>query len=91
MLVVGVLFATVLLRVAIIAAVVYLLLPKGSLCPSCQVDMVLLRNRFLARVLPVLERRWCLDCGWNGVVRRAVVASRAPVVQPPSSRSSTPA
>src|SRR2546429_1029517 len=70
MLVVVVLLATVLLRVAIVTAVVYLLLPQGALCPHCNVEMVAVRNRVLDRLVPVLQRRWCLECGWNGVVRR---------------------
>src|SRR6266566_54548 len=37
MLVVAVLLTTVLMRVAIIGAVAYLLLPQGSLCPHCGV------------------------------------------------------
>src|SRR2546423_7778164 len=70
MLVVVVLLATVLLRVAIVTAVVYLLLPQGSLCPHCNLAMVAVRNRVLDRFVPVLQRRWGLQCGWNGVVRR---------------------
>ena len=70
MLVVVVLLATVLLRVAIVTAVVYLLLPQGSLCPHCNLEMVAVRNRVLDQLVPVLQRRWCLECGWNGVVRR---------------------
>ncbi len=66
-----VLLATVLLRVAIGTAVVYLLLPLGPLCPHCTSEMVAIRNRFFDQVLPLLQRRWCLACGWNGVVRRA--------------------
>ena len=76
MLIVGVLLATVLLRMAIVAPVVYLLLPKGALCPLCQVEMLLVRNRFLAWLRPAVERRWCLECGWNGVVRRGDVTTR---------------
>src|SRR5437762_4501176 len=70
MLVVLVLLVTVAMRVAIVTAVVYLLLPRGPLCPHCAIEMVPLRNRFLDRLLPVLQRRWCLECGWDGVVRR---------------------
>jgi hypothetical protein len=76
MLVVVVLLTTVLLRVVIVTAVVYLLLPQGPLCPHCNVDMVAIKNRFFDHLLPLLERRWCLECGWNGVVRR-VRAARA--------------
>src|SRR2546430_15842782 len=70
MLVVVVLLVTVLLRVAIVTAVVYLLLPQGALCPHCNLEMVAIRNRVLDRLVPVLQRRWCLECGWNGVGRR---------------------
>ncbi len=70
MLVVFVLLATVLMRIAIIAAVTFLLLPQGPLCPHCHVDMMPIRNRFFDRLLPALQRRWCLECGWNGIVRR---------------------
>lgn len=70
MLVVVVLLVTVAMRVAIVTAVVYLLLPRGPTCPHCGIEMVPLRNRFLDRLLPALQRRWCLECGWDGVVRR---------------------
>jgi len=69
MLIVLVLLATVLMRIAIVTAVVYLLLPQGSLCPHCRVEMMPIRNRLLDRLLPALQRRWCLECGWNGIVR----------------------
>ncbi len=70
MLIVAVLLATVLLRVALVGAVTYLLLPQGPRCPHCCVAMVAIRNRFFDWLVPALERRWCLECGWNGVVRR---------------------
>src|SRR5256886_14077300 len=94
MLVVVVLLVTVLLRVAIVTAVVYLLLPQGALCPHCNLEMVAIRNRVLDRLVPVLQRRWCLECGWNGVVRRVRVTGargsglgardRLPAPRPPS-------
>ena len=73
MLVVLVLLVTVAMRVAIVTAVVYLLLPRGPLCPHCGIEMAPLRNRFFDRLLPALQRRWCLECGWDGVVRRVRV------------------
>jgi hypothetical protein len=86
MLVVVVLLATVLLRVAIVTAVVYLLLPQGSLCPHCSLEMVSVRNRFLDRLVPLLERRWCLGCGWDGVVRRVRRARARTRPRPPAQR-----
>ena len=65
-----VLLATVLMRVAIITAVAYLLLPLGPICPHCGADMAAIRNRFFDRLLSALQRRWCVECGWNGIVRR---------------------
>jgi len=70
MLVVGVLLATVLLRFCLVAALTYVLLPRGPTCPHCAAPLTLIRNTFLQRVVPLLERRWCLECGWHGVVRR---------------------
>ena len=45
MLVVVVLLVTVAMRVAIVAAVTYLLLPRGPLCPHCGIEMAALENR----------------------------------------------
>jgi hypothetical protein len=70
MLVVVVLLATVVMRLAIIGVVVYLLLPRSSACPHCGEHMAAVRNRLVDWVLPGLERRWCLECGWDGIVRR---------------------
>jgi hypothetical protein len=86
MLVVLVLLVTVAMRVAIVTAVAFLLLPRGSLCPLCGVEMAALRNRFFDRLLPVLQRRWCLQCGWNGVVRRAGGARTRTYAQRPTPR-----
>src|SRR5437763_14211483 len=86
MLVVVVLLATVLLRVAIVTAVVYLLLPQGSLCPHCNLAIVAVRNRVLDRLVPVLQRRWCLECGWNGVLRRGRSAHARIPNRPPAPR-----
>ena len=79
--IVVVLLVTVLIRFVIVSAVVYLILPAGPLCPHCKTEMVPIGNRVLDRIVPVLQRRWCLDCGWNGVVRR---------VRPAPKRADTP-
>ena len=71
MLVVVVLFATVLLRAAIVFSVVYFMLPKAFSCPRCADRLVLIRHPLIRRLLPPVEHRWCLRCGWSGIVRRA--------------------
>ena len=87
MLVVVVLLVTVAMRVAIVTAVTYLLLPRGPLCPHCGIEMAALENRFLDHWLPALQRRWCLECGWDGVVRRV---RRAPMRTPTRSQEPRP-
>ena len=85
MLIVGVLLATVVLRFAIILAVVYLLLSKTTRCPHCHAEMVPIKNQFVDRVLRKIERRWCMECGWNGVIRRPAPTpreTRRPVPRP---------
>jgi len=67
--VVVVLFATVLLRAAIVLTFVYLMLPAKRECPRCGEPLTLIKHSIMRRVLPVVEHRWCLECGWSGVVR----------------------
>jgi hypothetical protein len=69
MLIVGVLLATVLLRFGLVAVLTYVLLPRGPGCPHCGAQLAQIRNTFLRRILPRLEHRWCLECGWHGVAR----------------------
>jgi hypothetical protein len=81
MLVVVVLFATVLLRAGIVLTVVYLILPATRACPRCAAELTLIRHVVLRRLLPQVEHRWCLSCGWSGIVRR--------VAPPPPPRALT--
>ena len=69
MLIVVVLLATVMLRFTIVATVVYLMLPASRACPRCADELALIRHPVLRRLFP-LEHRWCLRCGWTGLVRR---------------------
>ena len=70
MLVVVVLFATVLLRAGIVLTFVYLMLPVKRVCPLCGAPLALIQHSILRRLFPMIEHRWCLDCGWSGVVRQ---------------------
>jgi len=72
MLIVVVLLATVLLRVAIVAAVVFIMLPVTRACPRCTGELTLIRHPVLRFLIPYIEHRWCLRCGWNGVTRRLI-------------------
>lgn len=78
MLIALVLGATVLLRAAVVLTVVYLILPKAFSCPRCADRLTLIRHPLLQRVLPVVEHRWCMGCGWSGLARRARDRRRVP-------------
>jgi hypothetical protein len=77
-LIVLVLLVTVLLRLTLIGCAVYLLLPRGPVCRQCDLEMARIRNRGLERLFPWVERRWCMTCGWSGIVRRAPPAAAMP-------------
>lgn len=80
----------------IAATVVFLLiLPRGDRCPMCDTATVRLHSRLLNRIQ--LTKRWCMTCGWDGVMRMspgddtaATSAQqnrkRAPVAQPSRKR-----
>lgn len=70
MLVVVVLLATVLLRAAIVLTFVYVILPAKPVCPLCRAKLTPIQHRWLRRLLPLVEHRWCVECGWSGIVRQ---------------------
>lgn len=82
-LVVAVLLATVLLRLALVLGAIWLLVPRRRECPRCGSEDL---SRVASRPAHLLhlERRWCLACGWAGVSKTTVTAppvSRVPTGQ----------
>lgn len=69
-LIVIVLLATVVLRFAMAAALAYLLVPRGLACPICTADLLPITHGRWSRIFPLLRHAWCLECGWEGLVRR---------------------
>jgi len=53
-------------------------LGRGPGCPVCRGSSLPIRLCWLARRLIRLERRWCLDCGWEGLLRRGQPRPVAP-------------
>ena len=64
-----VLLATVVLRFAMAAALAYLLVPRGLTCPICTADLLPITHGSWSRLFLPLRHAWCLDCGWEGLVR----------------------
>jgi hypothetical protein len=72
------------LPLALSAVVSYRALPSGRHCPRCDSETLQLltpwrrvsgRVRFLAQ----LQRRWCMDCGWEGSARVRAESPRTPL------------
>ena len=76
--IVVVLLATVLLRFVFVVALTYLVLPRGTECPHCAAPLDQVQAGWWS-VVTGLERRFCLECGWAGVVRHR----RRPAVSGP--------
>lgn len=56
------------------------MIPDGDFCPMCDGRTLPIERDGWWRVLgPRFRRSWCLECGWEGVLRRSDV----PVVPPP--------
>lgn len=77
------------LPLALSAGVSYRTLPENTACPLCRAETLRLQSRWLdwasallRRVM--LQRRWCLSCGWEGVCKLpAATATRLQVPSPP--------
>lgn len=49
-------------------------LPRGRRCPGCGAESAPIHAslpRLISRLLPrsIVQRRWCMRCGWSGLVR----------------------
>ena len=55
------------LRIIAATVVFVLILPRGDRCPLCDAVTVRVRSPLLGRIR--LAKRWCLACGWDGVMR----------------------
>ena len=80
MLVVVVLFATVLLRAVIVLTFVYLMLPQKRGCPLCGATLARIQHSVLRLLLPIVEHRWCIECGWSGIIRQQVQRRQSRVI-----------
>ena len=73
MIAVVVLLALVALRVAVLCGIALLLIPPGRRCPACGAETAVLERTGLAQLLPRVERRWCVECGWSWFRKRSRV------------------
>ena len=75
---VSVLWAAMLLSPFVL---LYLFLPSGRGCPRCASETLAIRARTLLPVRRIVGLRWCISCGWEGIVRHAALRRPAPAVE----------
>src|SRR5680860_521495 len=56
----------------------YFFLPSGRECPRCTQETVSVRTLWLRPVKRIANLRWCIRCGWEGVVRTQLVRHALP-------------
>jgi hypothetical protein len=59
----------------------YLFLPSGRDCPRCAGETLPIRSILLRPLRALASIRWCLECGWEGVVRSSVVRGPLPKLE----------
>lgn len=59
----------------------YLFLPTGRECPRCAAETLPIRSRLLRPFHSLASSRWCMECGWQGVVRTSVMRRPLPKLE----------
>lgn len=69
----------VVIRLVAIVVILLVALSTGPTCPACRGETLAIRTPWL-KLAPWIERRWCLSCGWSGLLRRGQPTSaKAPM------------
>jgi hypothetical protein len=77
------------LRWAAIGIGAALLLRPVRSCPACFAPTFVLYRRWLRRLAPWLEWRWCAACGWQGPARHLAESTPLPAGSREPGRHST--
>lgn len=57
------------------------ILPTGDRCPNCDAVTIRIQSRGWNAVAPWFRTSWCLDCGWEGLLRKSPgTAPQAPAI-----------
>ncbi len=57
------------LRIVAATIVFFYILPRGDRCPNCDAPTARLKTGAWNRLVPSLRSSWCLNCGWEGLLR----------------------
>ncbi len=69
MILVVVFLALVLIRMVVMELFLLLILSVGPSCPACGCEAILVRSPRPLRRIRWLERRWCISCEWQDLLR----------------------
>jgi hypothetical protein len=61
------------LRIVAATIFFYFILPKGDRCPNCDTPTLRVESKWWNRLMPFLRTSWCLECGWDGLLRHGAV------------------
>jgi hypothetical protein len=85
------------LRIIAATIVFVLILPRGDRCPMCDASTLRVHAPALRRFHLPLAKRWCLVCGWEGMMRiqppdvssgdKAARSPAVPTIEQPSRKS----
>jgi hypothetical protein len=71
-----ILFGCLLVLRVVAATVIFLvMLPPGDRCLNCDSPTMRIASPFSDQFMPWLRKRWCLVCGWEGMLRRGPVTA----------------
>jgi len=70
------------LRILAATVVFFFILPQGDRCPNCDAPTLRVEARGWNRIVPFLRTSWCMDCGWDGLLRHGPVTAEPPVPTP---------
>jgi hypothetical protein len=66
-----VLLGLIILRFAALLLAIVVLARPVRACPACFAETVPIRTGWLRLFRHRIELRWCAQCGWQGIARRA--------------------
>ena len=59
----------------------YVFLPAGRDCPRCSAETIPIRSTVLRPIRSLASLRWCMGCGWEGVMRHAMLRRPLPKLE----------
>ena len=62
-------------------ALLFAFLPAGRCCPRCGEEALPIRSRTLALFGGLVRKRWCIGCGWDGVMRVELSIRPLPTIE----------